>query len=56
MTNQIDIFNPVLENGKTAYWNRFYAGTLRRVEREKKVRQIERIKAQQQISILINNK
>ena len=51
MNNQIDIFNPLQENGHTAFWNRFYSGTLRRVEREKKAREMSRIKAQQPISI-----
>jgi hypothetical protein len=51
MNKQLDLFNPIQENGKSAYWNAFYKSTLERVEREKKQKEIQRIESQKPISI-----
>lgn len=48
---QLDLFNPIQSNGKTASWNRFYASTLRRLERERK----EKEKKNLYIEISIKN-
>jgi len=38
MSKQTDLFNPIQENGKSLYWNNFYKGYFKKLEREKKAK------------------